>query len=136
MTLFKRPPDLDIGPGYLHRWYVIPRNRFLNIYLHHILRDDDDRAEHDHPWISLSFLLKGGLAEFSKGRFRIVPRFRPVFRLAKTSHRLVVLRPAWTLFITGPVVRDWGFHCPNGWVHWRKFTSGKNGEITGRGCDQ
>ena len=42
----------------------------------------------------------------------------------------------WTLFLFGPTVRDWGFHCPNrGWVHWREFTAaGKPGEV-GRGCD-
>ena len=28
----------------------------------------------------------------------------------------------WSLFITGPVIREWGFHCPNGWRHWKQFT--------------
>ena len=42
----------------------------------------------------------------------------------------------WTLFLFGPTVREWGFHCPQrGWVHWRDFTApGKPGEI-GPGCD-
>ena len=38
----------DQADPYLHRWYVIPRNRFLNLYLHKFLRDDEDRALHDH----------------------------------------------------------------------------------------
>lgn len=36
-------PDIIIGENgddYLHRWYVIPRNRFFNIYLHYFLRSD------------------------------------------------------------------------------------------------
>ena len=44
--------------------------------------------------------------------------------------------PTWTLFLFGPTVRDWGFHCPErGWVHWKEFTAaGRPGEI-GKGCD-
>jgi hypothetical protein len=43
----KRAPDQVIGGRerpYMLRWYLIPRNRFCNIYLHHFLRSDDDRA--------------------------------------------------------------------------------------------
>ena len=31
---------------------------------------------------------------------------------------------------------EWGFHCPKGWVHWRDFTAGKDGEIVGKGCGE
>lgn len=50
---------IDGGPvrEYLHRWHIIPRNPWFNIYLHHFLRGDDDRANHDHPWWSCSLLL-------------------------------------------------------------------------------
>lgn len=132
-----RKPDMDIGPGYMHRWYLIPRNRFFNIYLHKIIRDDDDRALHDHPWWSVSVLLKGRLMELLKERVRFPKRFLPVIRSAELAHRLVVLDgPVWTLFITGPRIREWGFYCPKGWVHWKDFTKpGHPGEI-GKGCDQ
>jgi hypothetical protein len=49
----KRRPDFIIGGAdnpYLLRWWIIPRNRWCNVYLHKILRDDDPRALHDHPW--------------------------------------------------------------------------------------
>ncbi len=42
-----RKPDFIIGGPenpYLLRWYLIPQNRFFNVYLHKILRSDDDRA--------------------------------------------------------------------------------------------
>lgn len=137
-----RPPDKIIGTNYLSRWHTIPRNRFFNIYLHRFTGSDDDRALHDHPWHSVSILLKGSLFEIFKGRrtqgwydARVIRRWRPIFRGATFSHRLVLgmSGPAWTLFITGPVVREWGFWCPKGWVHWSKMTT-PEGESIG-GCE-
>lgn len=143
-----RPPDFLIGnpdAPTVRRWWVIPRNRWFNIYLHNILRDDDDRALHDHPWLNCSIVLEGGYLEFSlDGR----PTFRPpgsiIFRMPTTAHRLVLLReyavaniatrPAWTLFITGPRIREWGFYCPQGWKLWSDFVKkGSTGEV-GPGC--
>jgi hypothetical protein len=144
-----RPPDFIIGPlsdPYLLRWWVIPRNRWFNIYLHKMLRDDDDRALHDHPWANVSVILQGGYVEHLPNRTK---RRRPgsvVFRRAATPHRLSLLkanpadrdyamRPSWSLFITGPVVRSWGFWCPNGWTHWRDFVSVREGgNERGKGC--
>jgi hypothetical protein len=141
MNPFYRKPDLCIGGEanpYMRRWYVIPRNRWFNIYLHNMLRDDDDRALHDHPWASLSLCLKGSLVEvLSGGRRRKIDRGRIVYRGPSFAHRLEVpAGGAWTLFLTGPVVRDWGFHCPKGWRHWRDFTAGSKGELVGRGCGE
>lgn len=42
----------------------------------------------------------------------------------------------WTLFITGPRCRHWGFHCPErGWVHWKLFTAADDPGDIGKGCD-
>lgn len=132
----KRLPDIRIGPGYMDRWWVIPRNRFFNIYLHKIMRDDDDRALHDHPWWSCSFLLKGELKEIHFNGVRLVPRFLPVVRAAKFAHRLEVVKgPVWTIFITGPVTRGWGFHCPQGWKYWKDYTT-PDGVGVGVGCGE
>lgn len=131
-----RQPDRIIGDNYLYRWYVIPRNRFLNIYLHKFIASDDDRALHDHPWLSVSFLLKGEMIEHLLSQKRHVPVFIPVFRLAKHAHRLEVVKsPVWTVFITGPNIRQWGFLCPKGWVHWSKFTD-SSGNSVGVGCGE
>lgn len=138
---------------YVRRWYVLPRNPLLNVYLHQFLRDDDDRALHDHPWPSVSLLLKGSYVEqrfladfidgYSGGRTmeetfkRTYRRGSVIFRRSTHTHRIELPdgRPAWTLFITGPVVREWGFHCPRGWVHFKEFTKpGATGEI-GKGCE-
>ena len=141
----KRAPDLvltrDDGSVYLKRWWMIPRNRFLNVYFHEFLGSDEDRALHDHPWWFVSILLQGSYWEHLKGGLvvlRTVPSV--VLRRADTAHRvelpcetmrLVSGRtarylpdreiPAYTLVFTGPKIRSWGFWCPQGWVHWRRF---------------
>ena len=154
--MFKRQPDFIIGEAdnpYMLRWWVIPRNRFFNIYLHKILRSDDDRALHDHPWWNVSFLLKGGYLEvmpyFSgiRGhisadlpygqRRKIRRRFSFVFRRAEAAHRreLIEAAPCWSLFITGPKIREWGFYCPKRWRHWKDFVAiTPGGNEIGKGC--
>lgn len=137
----KRDADFVIGGRdnpYMFRWWVIPRNRFFNIYLHHIVRSDDDRALHDHPWVSLSRCLAGEMQELDANGVRTVRAGQWRLRGPRYAHRLVVADGAscWTLFITGPRLREWGFYCPQGWVHWQDFTAGKNGELVGRGCGE
>jgi hypothetical protein len=152
--MFKRSPDFVIGSPespYLLRWWIIPRNRWFNIYLHKFLRDDDDRALHDHPWWSLSIILRGGYIEHLPGG---VVKHRKagqlIARRATQAHRIELFKlaqqlrgasacvmgyptaiPAWTLFITGPRIRQWGFHCSNEWRHWRDFIGVKEGEARG-----
>lgn len=149
-----RYPDRIIGEKenpYLLRWHVIPRNRFFNIYLHKFCRSDDDRALHDHPWLfNASLLIKGEYIEHTPKRWFYRRTGRPVFRWGKAPHRVQLFRerwcgvafaapceiPVWTIFITGPVVREWGFYCPSGWRHWKEFTDPtSNGNKVGRGCE-
>ena len=129
----------DPSRPYLHRWYVLPRNPLLNVYVHKFLRDDDDRAAHDHPWASLSLCLWRGYWEEVGPRRETRRWVGPLSLTARPSwwaHRVELKdgKPAWTLFLTGPRVREWGFHCAKGWVHWKDFTKpGAVGEV-GRGC--
>lgn len=139
-----RPPDFIIGGKdrpYLNRWFVIPRNPIFNIYLHQFLRSDDDRALHDHPWFNFSLLIEGEYTEHTIPRGgvqrRIIYRTGDLkFRSCWYAHRVELhAGPCWSLFITGPRLRHWGFHCPAGWRHWQEFTApADRGEI-GRGCE-
>ncbi len=142
-----READLYIGGRdrpYLIRWWIIPRNPLFNVYLHRVLRSDDDRALHDHPWLNCSILIDGGYVEHTidaGGINRRVHRHAGEVKLRRASaaHRLEVTTGAGatTLFITGPRVRSWGFHCPDaGWRHWEDFTEGEAGEFVGRGCGE
>jgi hypothetical protein len=155
-----RKPDFIIGGSqnpYMLRWWVIPRNRWFNIYLHKILRDDDDRALHDHPWWNVSIVLRGAYIEvmplpageptpFSRiADMRQIRRRRGpgsiVFRKATACHRLELpvenggIRYVWSLFLTGPVIRRWGFHCPHGWRYWKEFVASDDAGAVGRGCE-
>jgi hypothetical protein len=140
-----REPDVFIGGRentYLARWWL-RRNKFINYYLHNFRRSDDDRALHDHPWWNLSILLRGTYTEHTIDAGGVhVRRIRTagdiVFRRAESAHRIELHDgPCWTLFITGPKIREWGFHCPKGWRHWRVFTNpADNGATIGRGCGE
>ena len=128
-----REPNVVIGERYLKRWYFIPRNRFFNIYIHQFVGSDYARALHDHPWVSLSWCLQGKMLEvrgpghpFSTSS-RWVETGNWVFRRAKHAHRLVLYgSECWTLFITGPVIRKWGFLCADGWRPWDGGASGQH----------
>jgi hypothetical protein len=135
-----RPCDFPIGGDvdpYILRWWVIPRNPWSNQYLHDIRRSDDDRALHDHPWPNTSFLIFGSYIEHTPEGSFVRKAGDVIFRPASAFHRLEVIpgQRAISLFTTGPKVREWGFACPQGWVHWQDFTS-EDGKFVGRGCGE
>ena len=137
MINFKwRGADQVIGQNYMQRWHLLRKPGVRNLYLHRYLGSDDDRALHDHPWASWSILLWGHLVEVTEqGEKRIWPII-PKFRSPEYSHRLILKSSgALTLFYTGKKVREWGFHCPKGWVHWTQFTDAE-GNQTGAGCGE
>ena len=136
----RRPPDVIIGghdAPYLRRWHLIPRNPVFNIYLHAFARSDDDRALHDHPWHNLSLLLCGSYVEHTPTARHRRAKGALVLRGPRAAHRIALdAGPCWTLFITGPRLRAWGFHCPQGWRHWQDFTNAADGGSTiGKGCE-
>ena len=145
-----RSPDQVIGGHerpYLLRWYVIPRNPVFNVYLHEFRRSDDDRALHDHPWFNASLILAGAYIEHTirAGGVHVQTTRMDgdiAFRAPWSAHRIELYGPpgggefwCWTLFVTGPRMRAWGFHCPKGWVHWERFTAPHDRGAIGRGCD-
>lgn len=150
-SVMERAPDFVIGEEsnpYLRRWWVIPRNEGCNVYLHEILRSDDDRAGHDHPWPNTSHIIEGGYTEvtyYSNEPWTEAYRYErkagdTVSREATDTHRLILPDGGRcvSLFMTGPKLREWGFWCPNPprFVPWRDFTAGENGETVGRGCGE
>lgn len=141
-----REPDFVIGDKdrpYMQRWHWRPRNRWFNIYLHKFCKSDDDRALHDHPWPSCSIIIYGRYVEHTIAAGGIHHRrtFRRgdvIFRRAKSAHRIELPgdTPCETVFITGPRVREWGFHCPGGWVPWQQFVAPDDHGSIGRGCGE
>ena len=132
----KTKPDFKVGENYLHRWWILPRNRYFNIYLHRFYASDDDRALHDHSYWNCSIILRGSYREHFKNRSTIRKAGDIICRFPKTAHRIEILDgPVTTIFITGPRIREWGFHCPKGWRHWKDFTNPGDSGLIGRGCD-
>lgn len=140
---------------YLLRWYLIPRNRWCNVYLHKFVRDDDDRALHDHPWWFVSIMLRGSYLETLQARVygdayqthvettnhRRAPSL--AFRGTAHRHRVTLPKdrygrplPCWTIVITGAKVREWGFWCPKGFVPWQEFCARDDYGSVGRGCGE
>jgi len=112
------------GEVYLHRRMLFPKNRWFNVYYHKFMRDDDHRAHHDHPFISLSVCLKNGYyEEFPDGTVKRRRAGSLVFRRAIHKHiiKLVNGRPAHTIFIVGPMIREWGFWCNGTFKHHQEY---------------
>ncbi|YCU56687.1 hypothetical protein ACRYGV_18085 [Mycobacteroides abscessus] len=110
---------------YLLRWYLIPRNKRLNIYLHQFIRSDDDRALHDHPWWFWSFVLAGHYYEHRADGRRIKRHWASIaYRAAKTRHRVELPKSndpmslleredcCWTIVVTGPEPATGGSGAP------------------------
>ena len=144
-----RPPDFVIGDWdapYMRRWFLYRNKNVGCVYLHQVLHDDDDRALHDHPWRNASLVLSGGYVEVMPGKGgAVVRKWRGpgslVIRRAATRHRLELPRaefpladwapePCWSLFVTGPRNREWGFHAPRGWIHYQDFCEYGDGRST------
>lgn len=140
-----REPDFIIGAAadpYLYRWHLSPRGDQPAAYLHHFMRSDDDRALHDHPYESTSVILSGQYIEWTEGgRSELRQEGAIVSRSAETAHRVELLLdaagqplPVTTLFLCGPRVREWGFHCPQGWRPWQQFVAERDAGDIGVGC--
>ncbi len=181
-----RPPDFEIGPPgdrYMQRWFITPWSRYErgskpknwwdalkrklpNVYLHSFLHDDEDRALHNHPWPSCSFLLKNNYWEvvfaeraLASAKLRgVSPASLPnattmifrragsvSFRRADAAHRIVLERGPGvprmpvrvvSLFFTGFVAQHWGFICAKGFVPWQDFVGARDRGSVGRGCGE
>lgn len=127
-ALFERFDIRDAeGSLYLRRWRVFSTPWF-GVFVHKIVRPDNDRELHDHPWPFVSFVLRGGYVEQVPCRPCVdceVDRHVRLFnaKLATSRHRITWLYrvPTWTLVLHGPRIREWGFYTRDGWVQWQEF---------------
>lgn len=137
-------PDPDFivlqnGEPYLQRWYIVPRNDLMNVYLHRFLRSDDDRGLHNHRGDNRSILLEGQYLEhLDDGSVHLRSAGDVIRREAADFHRVELVggAPIVSLFFIGPTVRDWGFKCPDGrYVPWQEYVEVvPGGNTSGKGC--
>jgi hypothetical protein len=150
-------------PGYMNRWWfanayhdshandLATYKRWLPaIRVHQILRADDARHPHDHPWNARTIILRGWYAEVryltsdyqdmrvdsQDGRVSFVTRTEitgteeHVRRRGDTAelmhgeyHHIADVSEGgvWTLFFTWPYISTWGFLVNGGKVPWRNY---------------
>lgn len=139
---FYRSDIMFEGDCYMERWIL--RTPWGDMRLHHILRSDNDRALHDHPFDFTSIMLWGSYREWleteterespvsvqvlfngiaadhttlscEEGTWHYAPCI--LRRKAETLHRLELTAPVWTLVFTEPIRRTWGFKTLlHGWI--------------------
>jgi hypothetical protein len=111
--------------GELHfQRYRLLSTPWFNVYLHRILRSDQDAHFHDHPWHFRSLILRGGYQEhftwYPDHKFVYSAEYEPgslVVRHAQDAHQLTLLTPeVWTLVLTSGRERVWGYQTPAGWI--------------------
>jgi hypothetical protein len=112
---------------YLHRWFIIRRERFA-LFIHRFVRGDEDRALHDHPWHFIVIPVWRGYIEHNDaGARRVWPILGVRFRRATYRHRVQLIdgKPAWSLFIRFKHLREWGFWPSEGFILWNKWWQDK-----------
>lgn len=138
-----RPPDQIIGPHHAPqtlRWNLIDWRGF-QVALHRWCNSDSDRALHDHSAGNVSILLTGCYREWfshawESPRWTLRLPLIPYYRKADTAHRVELHRGRlWTIWIRFRPWREWGFHCPKGWKHWKEYCDSRDIGLVGKGCD-
>lgn len=116
---------------YMRRWIL--RTPWGTLRVHNILKSDEGRDFHDHPFHFASLILRGGYVEHVPGcdgfncgdnprtwcRRYSAPAI--VRRKATDLHRLELSGPAWTVVISSPYIRRWGFLTRAGWVDYQQY---------------
>jgi hypothetical protein len=146
------PRNSGGGGIYLSRYYLWPaqgptnseataavhrEDKSWGLVLHHIQRSDSDPELHNHPWDwAVALILVGGYREERKipsmfpGPLSVLGlHFFPGdinIILADTFHRIELLDEqtgAWTLFLHGKRIQDWGFwdRYTGAFTHWKEF---------------
>jgi hypothetical protein len=121
--------------GVIHfRRYRLLSTPWFNLYIHNILKSDEDRDFHDHPWSFKSLLLKGSYQEnYTQEPSHFAVHFRKyesgdlVIHPATDAHSLHLLTPeVWTLVLTSGRERVWGYQTRKGWIDFKTYRQMKN----------
>ena len=111
---------------YLSRWTLLKFGRggkYGKAYLHLFHRSDEGTDLHCHPWNFVSLVLWRGYTEITPTGARRKWPGMILLRPASWAHRVELEggKKALTLVVTGPIVRTWGFHTPEGWIDFQTF---------------
>lgn len=114
-----RYDPIEDGAYRLDRYHLVESPEW-NVRYHHIMTSDPSDL-HDHPWDYVTTLLAGAYVEVTPLGSMLYRAPCTLVRRAEDAHRLELPEgPVWSLLVTGPVRRPWGFHTEAGWVPWHK----------------
>lgn len=105
---------------YVERWYL--ETPWFSLRLHHWKHSDDSRHFHDHPWNFYTFILKGGYTDCTPNGNERMTAGKLAYREAKHQHTVQVDKGGcWSILLTGPKVRRWGFWVGKKWKKANKY---------------
>jgi len=110
-------PYPETGASRRYNWFP------LSIRIHKIIKPDNDRHLHDHPWNARTFILKGWYTEERQDRFRLRSQGDTSRLNFGEYHRIteVCTDGVYTLFITGKYRGTWGFLVEGLKVQYKKY---------------
>lgn len=121
--------------GQIHfRRFRLLQTPWFAIYIHQILKSDEDQDMHDHPWNFTSVILEGSYMEACK----IAPDFDSIHyrtyysgdvieHKAEDAHKLTLKsQEVWTLVLVSGRTRYWGYQTPAGWIGHEEYRQLKN----------
>lgn len=99
----------DIGEVFYR--YTLIKSSWFNVYLHQL---DAPKWHpvgcHDHPWWFVTLLIKGGYLENNKGLLSRKYPGQILYRSADYTHDVTTpYGRSWSIVLTGPKSRNWGF---------------------------
>lgn len=114
------------------RRYRLLATPWGSVYIHNILKSDEDKDPHDHPWDYTSVILSGSYKEIlvREPNYDIpLPcqyyQGDVIERNAEDAHKLIINSPVWTLVFVSKPKRVWGYQTSNGWVDYKTYRLNK-----------
>ena len=108
------------GEVHFKRWRLL-QTPWFGIYIHHILKSDEDKHAHSHPWNFTGLILKGGYTEMVyKSCFAYEEYDRECWswysHKAEEFHKIELWEPVWTLVFVGKRQPTWHYLTEDGVV--------------------
>ena len=121
--------------GYMERWWLFNaydrvgyRPWLPSIRIHRILRADNERHQHDHPWHARTIILEGGYVEWRGPEMFSRERGDTATLRPDEFHHISHVTPGGvaTLFITWGKSQTWGFNVDGVKVPHREYLKDAN----------
>jgi hypothetical protein len=121
--------EIKSKSGKLHfrRWEIL-KTPWFSIWIHGIYAPDEDKHLHNHPWDFKSIVLKGNYIEETENGYIIQHPGKYNSRNGEDFHKIkqLISESVYTLFISTPVKRDWGYKVDGAFIKHDEYRKLKN----------